>query len=110
MLVISTTSQQSTLRTAGVLSGDCGSGSVCRQVVDEWGTAVVVGSKYGRRLTLLSSITMVKVVNINLVILLAAIIISIETAPVWDDLAIMRETKIMIQGGRSVVKCRRSLD
>ncbi|TPX39639.1 hypothetical protein SeLEV6574_g07086 [Synchytrium endobioticum] len=51
---------------------------------------------------------MVKAVNINLVICLAALIISIETAPVWDDLAIMKATEIMIQGGRSVVSNRRS--
>ncbi|TPX41907.1 hypothetical protein SeMB42_g05362 [Synchytrium endobioticum] len=47
---------------------------------------------------------MVKVVN--LVIFLAAIITSIETAPVWDDDALMEATGKMLERARSAVRDR----
>ncbi|TPX32571.1 hypothetical protein SeLEV6574_g08454, partial [Synchytrium endobioticum] len=46
---------------------------------------------------------MVKAVNINLVIFLAALIISIETAPEWDDHAIMEEAAELLERARTVV-------
>ncbi|TPX46317.1 hypothetical protein SeLEV6574_g03292 [Synchytrium endobioticum] len=49
---------------------------------------------------------MVKAVNINLVIFLAALIISIETAPEWDDHAIMEATAELLERARAVVRHR----
>ncbi|TPX46334.1 hypothetical protein SeLEV6574_g03274 [Synchytrium endobioticum] len=49
---------------------------------------------------------MLKAANINLVIFLAALIISIETATDWEDLTILATTGKMVDTARSTVKNR----
>ncbi|TPX36424.1 hypothetical protein SeMB42_g07088 [Synchytrium endobioticum] len=50
---------------------------------------------------------MVKSFNINLVIILTALVTSIGTAPVWDDDAILSDARRMIKCARNVVNHRK---
>ncbi|TPX39297.1 hypothetical protein SeLEV6574_g07315, partial [Synchytrium endobioticum] len=70
-------------------------------------TSIKKISTTSQQRTLRTAGVMVKAVNINLVIFLAALIISIETTPEWDNRAIMEETGKMLTTARSVVSYRK---